>query len=99
MKRFRPNLVVSGCPRAHAEDAWRSVRVGGATLRVTHPCPRCTVPDVAQQSGERDRAEAGPMRTLREYRSRPGAGVLFGVYLSPAEVGATMRVGDEVQVC
>ena len=22
-------------------------------LRVTHPCPRCTVPDVAQQSGAR----------------------------------------------
>ena len=97
MDRFRPNLVVSGCPRPHVEDSWRHVRIGATTLKVSGPCPRCTVPDVAQHSGERDSAAMGPMRGLREYRTRAGVGVAFGIYLSPTEPGATIRVGDAVE--
>ena len=95
MDRWRPNLVVS-CGAPHVEDAWRTVRVGAATLRVTGPCPRCTVPDVQQQTGIRDTAQLGPMKTLREYRSQ-GAGVLFGIYLTPVTPGVTVRLGDPVQ--
>ena len=93
-----PNLVVSGCPHPHAEDTWQTVTIGGTTLRVTGPCPRCTVPDVAQQSGTVDTREIGPMRTLRGYRSRAGVGVAFGVYLRPETPGASVRVGDAVTV-
>ena len=96
MNRFRPNLVVRGCPRAHAEDDWRSVTIGGVELAVTHPCPRCTVPDVGQQSGRREVRDAGPMRTLEGYRRVGGAGVLFGVYLRPLSAGGSVRVGDAV---
>ena len=94
MDRFRPNLVVSGCPAAHAEDSWKTVKIGGVTLQVTRLCPRCTVPDVQQQTGRRD--PAGPMRDLRDYRSRGPAGTMFGVYLG----GGTgeVRVGDAVEV-
>ena len=99
MGRFRPNLVVSGCGLPHAEDKWVRVRIGrDAEFRVTGPCPRCTVPDVSQQSGVRDAAGDGPMGTLKGYRSRVGAGVLFGVYLTPLNPGARVRVGDAVMV-
>lgn len=99
MDRFRPNLVLRGCGVAHAEDAWTSLRIGGARFRVTGPCPRCTVPDVAQSTGVRDTARAGPMATLKAYRSRPGEGVLFGIYVTPVlgDGGGRVRVGDEVE--
>ena len=70
--------------------------VGGVELAVTHPCPRCTVPDVGQQSGRREVRDAGPMRTLEGYRRVGGAGVLFGVYLRPLSAGGSVRVGDAV---
>ena len=93
--RFRPNLVVSGCGKPHAEDEWKSVRIGAATFRVSGPCPRCTVPDVSQATGKRD-VSGGPMTTLGGYRARAGRGVLFGIYLDPIETGASVRVGDGV---
>ena len=97
--RFRPNLVLRGCGAAHAEDGWRSVSIGDARFRVDGPCPRCTVPDVSQQTGKRDEpAASGPMHTLRGYRSRAAAGVLFGIYLTPLTIGARVRVGDPVVV-
>ena len=99
MSRFRPNLVASTCGGAHAEDLWRTVRIGtSATFRVVGPCPRCTVPDVDQQTGIRDSLGAGPMQTLRGYRSRAARGVLFGIYLAPMTVGTNVRVGDAIQV-
>ena len=99
MSRFRPNLVLSGCGRPHAEDAWTFVRIGAdADFTVNGPCPRCTVPDVGQQSGVRDTPGSGPMSTLKGYRSRAGAGVLFGIYLTPVKLGARIRAGDMVEV-
>ena len=102
MDRFRPNLVLRGCGPAHAEDAWSRIRIGSAEFRVTGPCPRCGVPDVAQSTGVRDAAAVGPMATLKAYRARPGAGVLFGIYVTPilgggGAPGTRVRVGDEVE--
>lgn len=97
--RFRPNLVVAGCARAHAEDEWvgSHIRVGSARFRIDSRCPRCTVPDVSQQSGAVDSPASGPMRTLKGYRAM-GGGVQFGVYATPLTVGAQVRVGDEVAI-
>ena len=73
----RPNLVLQGCGRPHAEDAWRRVRVGGAEVHVAGPCPRCGVPDVAQALASR--GPAHPRYPLRgpiwagEYRGLAGA--------------------------
>ena len=39
---------------------------------------------------------AGPMATLSGYRNRARAGVLFGIYVRPRAVGASVRVGDAV---
>src|SRR5690606_34647442 len=40
MLRFRPNLVIAGTG-AHAEDAWRRVRIGGIEFDVVKRCIRC----------------------------------------------------------
>ena len=100
MSRFRPNIVLSGCGKPHAEDSWTRLTIGSsAEFRITGPCPRCTVPEVGQQSGVRDAPGSGPMSTLRGYRSRAGAGVIFGVYLTPLNpAGARIRVGEQALV-
>ena len=60
--RFRPNLVVAGMP-AHAEDGWRSIRIGEVEFDVVKPCTRCvltTVDPAARRvrSGRRTPAHA-----------------------------------------
>jgi uncharacterized protein YcbX len=42
MRRFRPNLVVSGAA-PFAEDTWREIRIGAVRFRVAAPCARCTI--------------------------------------------------------
>jgi uncharacterized protein YcbX len=37
MARFRPNLVISGCP-AYEEDNWREIRIGAIDFRLPKPC-------------------------------------------------------------
>jgi uncharacterized protein YcbX len=64
MDRFRPNLVVSGCP-AFAEDHWARVRVGKIVLRAAGACARCIVTTTNQQTAVRG---VEPLRTLATYR-------------------------------
>ncbi len=94
MARFRPNLVVAGADVPHAEDGWRRVRVGEATLRLVKPCARCTVTTVDPATGLSEGPE--PLRTLAEYRRREGK-VFFGQN-GVVEGGGTVRVGDPVTV-
>jgi hypothetical protein len=94
MRNFRPNLVVSGTS-AHAEDAWREIRIGAARFQVAWPCSRCIMTTVDPASGTR-RADGEPMQTLRSYRQRDGA-VYFGQNLLPRVVGR-IAVGDAVEV-
>jgi uncharacterized protein YcbX len=108
MNRFRANLVVAGSER-YAEDQWVRIKVGDAIFRSTKPCERCVITTVDQSSGEVDGKE--PLRTLATYRRArdlmpercdelgvdPTA-VLFGQNLIPETSGATVRVGDRVEV-
>ncbi len=108
MNRFRPNLVVSDSD-AFAEDDWREIRVGEAVFRSTKPCERCVITTVDQAKGEFAGKE--PLKTLASYRMAKdvmpnryeslGVGsnaVLFGQNLIAESSGATIRVGDEVEV-
>ena len=94
MLRFRPNLVVAGTA-AHAEDEWRSIRVGACEFDVLKPCVRCVFTTVDFERGERDPG-GEPLRTLAKYR-RTADGVTFGQNLIPRKLG-TVRIGDEVEV-
>ena len=90
MDRFRPNLVLRGAP-AHAEDGWRRLRIGTATVTLVKPCSRCVVPSIDQRTGLRD---PNINAALASYRRRDGV-IYFGMN-AIAEAGAAFRVGDPV---
>ena len=92
MDRFRPNIVLTGCP-AHAEDSWRQVRIGDVGFRVAKPCARCVIKTTNQETGDRS---PEPLRTLATYRVRDGQ-VLFGQNLVHEGRG-TVRLGEAVVV-
>lgn len=91
MDRFRPNLVISGAS-PHAEDAWTQVRIGQLDLLGVKACPRCVVTTVDQRTGATGKE---PLRTLGEYRRRPG-GVMFGQNLVHLSLGR-LHEGDAVE--
>lgn len=91
MRRFRPNIVVTGAP-AYAEDDWTTIRAGAIDLDVVKACARCTITTVDPATGTRDGGE--PLRTLGTYR-RGERGVLFGQNAVPLTTGV-ISVGDPV---
>lgn len=93
MVRFRPNLVVAGGV-PWAEDGWRRIRVGQAEFRVVKGCDRCAIPTTDDQTAVRRKE---PTYTLAQHRRWDGA-VWFGMNLVPVTPGATLHVGDEVEL-
>ncbi len=94
MLRFRPSLVVANTT-PHAEDGWRTIRIGEATFDVVKPCVRCVLTTVDPATGKFD-PSGEPLRTLVSYRRGP-KGVTFGQNLIPRGSG-TIRVGDQVSI-
>jgi uncharacterized protein YcbX len=93
MVRFRPNVVVSGFP-AWAEDGWRRIRIGDAGFRVARGCARCVLTTVDPDTAETGRE---PLASLARHR-RVDRKVWFGQNLIPDDPGATIGVGDRVEV-
>lgn len=92
MRRFRPNIVVTGAA-PYAEDSWSRVRVGDVDIAVVKPCARCAVTTVNPDTAEKGKE---PLTTLATYRRQEG-GVMFcenAIHLAPG----TLRLGDTVQV-
>jgi len=106
MRRFRPNIVVSGA-EAWDEDSWAQVITPcrDFVLDVMKPCSRCTVPSVNQVNGTRPVPEE-PRKTLQSFRSGKHLGykkkwhkeVYFGQNLLHREQGAVISVGDVLEV-
>lgn len=94
MLRFRPNLVIHGCP-AHAEDGWRRIRIGAVAFEAVKACVRCVFTTVDPARGEFDPG-GEPLRTLKTYR-RSDRGITFGMNLIARGRGE-LRVGDAVHV-
>lgn len=92
MKRFRPNLVISGCS-GYEEDTWREIRIGEIDFRLPKPCSRCAVPTI-----DPDTAETGkePLITLNRTRKWQNK-VYFGQNALHDGCGV-LTVGDRVQV-
>lgn len=93
LDRFRPNLVVSGCP-PHAEDGWRRIRIGEVEFTVAKPCARCAVPSLDQRSGDK---HPDILRALASYRRGEDRQVYFGQNLLYTTPG-TLHLGDAVHV-
>lgn len=97
MNRFRPNIVLSGVA-PFEEDQAQTINIGDAVLKPVKPCPRCAIPAVDQDTGERG---PDPLDILSTYRAnaRVGGAISFGMnsVLLSGE-GATIRVGDEIRI-
>jgi len=94
MRRFRPNLVVTGC-EPYAEDRWKQIRIGEILFDVAKPCSRCIITTVNPETGVRSPSQE-PLRTLATYRRRENQ-VFFGQNLIHRGYG-TLTVGDPIEI-
>ncbi|MDD5461946.1 MAG: MOSC domain-containing protein [Methylococcales bacterium] len=92
MTRFRPNLVIAGCP-AYAEDSWREISIGAINFRLPKPCSRCSIPTIDPETAQTGKE---PLRTLNRIRKWQN-NVYFGQNALHNQCGI-LTVGDAVQV-
>lgn len=92
MNRFRPNLVISGCP-AYAEDEWRQIRIGEIDFRLPKPCSRCSVPTIDPNTGITGKEPLTTLNRLRKWQNK----VYFGQNAIHNQNGI-LSVGNTVQV-
>lgn len=92
MRRFRPNLVISG-GEPYAEDGFARVQIGASSFRGVKRCERCVVTTIDPETGEQGKE---PLRTLSHYRLEDG-NVWLGMNLIHDHPGL-LRVGDRVLV-
>jgi uncharacterized protein YcbX len=107
IERFRPNFVVDGA-EPYEEDTWQLLSIGDAEVRVSLPWPRCTVPQVDPNTGERHHEPAVVLKRFRwcsDASSLPAAvqplivgNALFGIAASIDPVGAVISRGETVDV-
>ena len=91
VRRFRPNLVIATESEGFPEVAWtgRKLAIGGATLDVLGPCPRCVM--ITHGFGDVPQ-DTSLMRTVvKEADQNVGA---YAKIASPGDV----RVGDAVEL-
>jgi uncharacterized protein YcbX len=93
MKRFRPNLVVTGC-EPYAEDQWKTIQIGNIKLRIAKPCSRCATTTVDPETGQYTGKE--PLKTLSQYRKQDN-GVMFGQNLLHDNTG-NLQIGDPLTI-
>jgi hypothetical protein len=93
MIRFRPSVVVAGST-AWEEDGWRRIRIGDAVFRAVKGCDRCVLTQVDPNDAHKSKE---PIATLARYRRWDGS-TWFGMNLIPDTPGATIAVGDEVEI-
>jgi hypothetical protein len=93
IRRFRPNIVLALGPDAEdfAEESWvgKSLKAGGAVLKVEKPNERCTVTTMSQGSLPEDKRI---LETIIDANAR-NLGVMCSV-----ERGGPVEVGDSVSV-
>ncbi|WP_375176813.1 MOSC domain-containing protein [Marinobacter mobilis] len=95
IRRFRPNIVVSGA-EPWQEDRWAELQVGGLLFRLVKPCSRCVMTTVNPDTG----AKAGnlePLRTLGHFRRTPD-GVMFGMNAVHNGEPGQIAVGDPITI-
>ncbi|KAG9400445.1 hypothetical protein AC1031_010666 [Aphanomyces cochlioides] len=105
IERFRPNILVSGCP-AWADDTWRDFEIGGLRFRNVKPCHRCIKPSIDPATGIKDDETLSNIQeVLKAQRNGQRLGFLgksvhqkfFGTYVVCDTMGS-VSVGDPVKV-
>lgn len=95
VRRFRPNIVVSGEGQPFAEDDWGEFYIGGQPFYNAKPCARCGVITHDPDTGEIDR---GVQRALSALRRTDTGKVLFGINCCWTGETGELRVGDAVRL-
>lgn len=90
IKRFRPNIVISGF-EAFSEDDFTELQIGDITLYKVQQCERCVITTIDPESAKKS---VEPLKTLSTYR-RVEKKVNFGAYYLHSQPGK-ISVGDEV---
>jgi len=93
MRRFRPNIVVTGV-EAWMEEAWKRIRIGDVELELAKPCVRCIATTVDPEIGQR--TGAAPLSTLANGRTWNGKPV-FGWNCLVRRAGV-LRQSDPITV-
>lgn len=94
MRRFRPNLVISG-GMPWEEDTWKEVDIGSERFLTPKPCARCVMVNVHPETAEKGQE---PLRTLSQFRN-VGNKVIFGMNAClQSTVSGFVSMGDKVQV-
>lgn len=97
MRRFRPNIVVSGIG-AFEEDYAEALKIGAAQLKPVKPCARCQIPSIDEATGE---FGPDPLDILRTYRVNPkvDGGITFGMNTIVLEGdGELLKLGQDVDI-
>ena len=107
IERFRANLIVTN-NEPWSEDTWTDFSIGDADLVARVEWPRCSVPQIDQETGERHRE---PALVLRKHRwcdtaegFSPGlrgmleGNAMFGIGCTIDPEGAVLSIGDPVAV-
>ena len=92
INRFRPNIVIDGCP-PHAEDDWSRIIIGDIEIQLAKPCSRCVIPSIDQNSSEKHPTLLKALASYRRYDNK----VLFGqngLHNGPGRI----HVGQKVTV-
>jgi uncharacterized protein YcbX len=76
MRRFRPNIVVSGS-EPYAENDWSELQIGDQIFYPGAPCGRCMLVDIDPITGQ---SSHEPLKALATYRHQKGI-VVFGQYV------------------
>jgi uncharacterized protein YcbX len=107
-RRFRMLVELAGCD-VHEEDTWvgRRVQIGGATIRVVGPVPRCVVTNENPESGDVD---FNTLKAIVRYRGElatdlatpvahlPDNGaVILGMYATVEQPGV-VTIGDHAEL-
>ena len=92
MGRFRPNLVISGCP-GYAEDSWREISIGAIDFRLPKPCSRCSVPTIDPDTAQTGKEPLTTLNRVRKWQNK----VYFGQNALHDRCGL-LTVGDTLRV-
>jgi uncharacterized protein YcbX len=101
MRRFRPNLVLTGLPafdEDHIGDITITTGDGPVVLRLVKPCARCSIPNVDPLTAQSSNAVGD---TLAGYRadSRVNGAVTFGMNaVIVGGIDCLLRPGQSAQV-
>ena len=92
MTRFRPNLVISGCP-AYAEDSWREISIDSIDFRLPKPCARCSIPTIDPETAQIGKEPLATLNRTRKWQNK----VYFGQNALHNQCGQ-LTVGDAVYI-